>query len=46
MDGLALAQQLRVQGFSRPLLAITARADADAEPQATAAGSMGSCASR
>ncbi len=41
MDGLALAQQLRLQGFTRPLLAITARADADAEPQATAAGFQG-----
>lgn len=41
MDGLALAQQLRLQGFSRPLLAITARADADAEPQAMAAGFHG-----
>ncbi|MGO4223093.1 ATP-binding protein [Lysobacter sp. TAF61] len=41
MDGLALAEQLRAQGFSRPLLAITARADADAEPQATAAGFQG-----
>ncbi|UNK50759.1 ATP-binding protein [Lysobacter sp. S4-A87] len=41
MDGLALAEQLRAQGFSRPLLAITARADADAEPQATAAGFHG-----
>ncbi|GAA5076809.1 ATP-binding protein [Lysobacter panacisoli] len=41
MDGFALAQQLRRQGFSRPLLAITARADADAEPQATATGFQG-----
>ena len=41
MDGLALAQQLRLQGFDRPLLAITARADADAEPQAMAAGFQG-----
>jgi signal transduction histidine kinase len=41
MDGLALAEHLRAQGFSRPLLAITARADADAEPQATAAGFHG-----
>ncbi|HEY0504616.1 MAG TPA: two-component regulator propeller domain-containing protein [Lysobacter sp.] len=41
MDGFALAQQLRLQGFARPLLAITARADADAEPQATAAGFQG-----
>jgi signal transduction histidine kinase/CheY-like chemotaxis protein len=41
MDGLALALHLRSQGFDRPLLAITARADADAEPQATAAGFQG-----
>ncbi|MDR0183063.1 ATP-binding protein [Lysobacter arvi] len=41
MDGLALASQLRLQGFDRPLLAITARADADAEPQAMAAGFQG-----
>lgn len=38
MDGLALARLLRAQGFDRPLVAITARADADAEPQAMAAG--------
>jgi CheY-like chemotaxis protein len=41
LDGLALAQQLRLQGFAQPLLAITARADSDAEPQATAAGFQG-----
>ncbi|MDG2519048.1 ligand-binding sensor domain-containing protein [Lysobacter soli] len=41
MDGLALASHLRMQGFDRPLLAITARADADAEPQAMAAGFQG-----
>lgn len=41
MDGFALAQQLRSQGYARPLLAITARADAEAEPQATAAGFQG-----
>lgn len=41
MDGLALAEQLRLQGFDRPLLAITARADADAEPQAMSAGFKG-----
>ncbi|MBU8976610.1 response regulator [Lysobacter sp. MMG2] len=41
MDGFALAQQLRLQGFTRPLLAITARADAEVEPQATAAGFQG-----
>ncbi|WP_243412193.1 ATP-binding protein [Cognatiluteimonas telluris] len=38
LDGLALARQLRAQGFSAPLLAVTARADADAEPLARAAG--------
>jgi signal transduction histidine kinase/CheY-like chemotaxis protein/sugar lactone lactonase YvrE len=38
IDGLALAQQLRAQGFNAPLLAVTARADANAEPQARAAG--------
>ena len=27
-----------MQGFSRPLVAVTARADADAEPQARRAG--------
>ncbi|MDN5782604.1 MAG: ATP-binding protein, partial [Luteimonas sp.] len=38
LDGLALARQLRTSGFSQPLLAVTARADPDAEPQAVAAG--------
>ncbi|MBX3713524.1 MAG: response regulator [Lysobacter sp.] len=38
MDGLALARHLRMQGFIRPMLAITARADGDAEPQALDAG--------
>ena len=38
LDGLALARQLRAQGFDAPLLAVTARADADAEPLARAAG--------
>jgi len=38
MDGLALARQLRLQGFAPPLIAVTARADADAEQQARAAG--------
>jgi CheY-like chemotaxis protein len=38
MDGLALARLLRAQGFDAPLLAVTARADADAEPQSRAAG--------
>ncbi|WP_240126668.1 hybrid sensor histidine kinase/response regulator [Thermomonas alba] len=38
MDGLALAQTLRAQGFTAPLLAVTARSDAQAEAQARAAG--------
>ncbi|MCC7096135.1 MAG: response regulator, partial [Thermomonas sp.] len=38
MDGLALARALRAQGFTEPLLAVTARSDADAEPSARDAG--------
>jgi signal transduction histidine kinase/sugar lactone lactonase YvrE/ActR/RegA family two-component response regulator len=38
IDGFALAGQLRAQGFAQPLLAVTARADADAEPLAREAG--------
>jgi len=38
LDGLALATQLRAQGLDLPLLAVTARADAQAEPLARAAG--------
>lgn len=38
LDGVALARQLRTLGFTAPLVAITARADADAEPEAMAAG--------
>ncbi len=38
MDGLALARTLRTQGFSAPLLAVTARSDAEAERQAREAG--------
>jgi CheY-like chemotaxis protein len=38
MDGLALARQLRIQGFEPPLIAVTARADAGAEPEAMEAG--------
>ena len=38
INGLDLARQLRAQEFGRPLIAVTARADADAEPQALAAG--------
>jgi len=41
MDGLVLASLLRLQGFEQPLLAITARADADAESQTMAAGFQG-----
>ena len=38
MGGLALARQLRSQAFDAPLVAVTARADAEAEPLAKAAG--------
>jgi len=38
MDGLALARQLRTQGFAAPLLAVTARADGEAEVQTREAG--------
>ncbi|MBJ6978654.1 hybrid sensor histidine kinase/response regulator [Luteimonas sp. MC1895] len=38
ITGLALASQLRAQGFLAPLLAITARADAEAEVVAREAG--------
>jgi CheY-like chemotaxis protein len=38
LDGCALAGQLRASGFAAPMLAITARADAQAEPDALAAG--------
>ncbi|WP_240906238.1 hybrid sensor histidine kinase/response regulator [Thermomonas sp. HDW16] len=38
LDGLALARMLRAQGFAAPLLAVTARSDAEAETQARAAG--------
>ena len=41
IDGLALARQLRAQGFTQPLVAVTARADADAEPLAREAGFNG-----
>jgi CheY-like chemotaxis protein len=41
IDGLALARQLHGLGFGAPLLAVTARADADAEPAARAAGFHG-----
>ena len=38
ITGLALASQLRAGGFTAPLLAVTARADAEAEPLAREAG--------
>lgn len=38
MDGLALAGVMRAQGFSAPLLAVTARSDAGAEAQTRDAG--------
>ena len=38
MDGFALARQLRLGGFDGPLVAVTARADADAEPMSREAG--------
>jgi signal transduction histidine kinase/ActR/RegA family two-component response regulator len=41
LDGLALARQLRAQSFLAPLVAVTARADAEAEPLAQAAGFNG-----
>jgi signal transduction histidine kinase/BarA-like signal transduction histidine kinase len=41
IDGLALARLIRSRGLSLPLLALTARADAEAEPAARAAGMDG-----
>ena len=41
MDGVALARTLRAQGYTAPLLAVTARSDAEAEAQALAAGFNG-----
>ncbi len=38
LDGMALAQHLRQRGITAPLVALTARADAEAEPMARAAG--------
>jgi signal transduction histidine kinase/CheY-like chemotaxis protein len=38
LDGLALAQQLRMRGFPAPLVAITARADGEVEAQVQTAG--------
>jgi signal transduction histidine kinase/ActR/RegA family two-component response regulator len=41
IDGAALVAQLRARGVRFPIVAVTARADADAEPQALAAGCNG-----
>jgi len=38
VDGLRLAELLREQGFKQPLIALTARSDAEAEPASDAAG--------
>ena len=38
IDGCALAEQLRANGFAAPMIAITARADTQAEADAAAAG--------
>lgn len=38
IDGLALAGMMRAHGFAQPLVAVTARADVDAEAAARAAG--------
>jgi len=41
IDGLSLARLIRGRGLTLPMLALTARADADAEPAARAAGMDG-----
>jgi CheY-like chemotaxis protein len=41
LDGFALARLVRERGHDLPLMAITARADAEAEPAARAAGMAG-----
>ncbi len=41
IDGLALARLIRGKGLALPLVALTARADAEAEPAARAAGMGG-----
>lgn len=38
LDGMALARQLRLHGVTTPLIALTARTDAEAEPLAREAG--------
>lgn len=41
IEGAALVAQMRALGVRFPIVAVTARADADAEPQAMAAGCNG-----
>ena len=41
IDGLALVRQLRAMGHALPVIALTARSDAAAEPQARAVGCAG-----
>ncbi len=41
IDGLALVRQLRAMGVALPVIALTARSDPEAEPQARAAGCAG-----
>ncbi|MNN54238.1 Autoinducer 2 sensor kinase/phosphatase LuxQ [compost metagenome] len=41
IDGLALVRQLRAMGHGLPVIALTARSDAAAEPQARAVGCAG-----
>jgi DNA-binding response OmpR family regulator len=38
IDGFGLALQLRTMGYEMPLIAVTARSDAEAEPQARKSG--------
>jgi signal transduction histidine kinase/ActR/RegA family two-component response regulator/streptogramin lyase len=38
LDGFGLALQLKTMGYDMPLIAVTARSDSDAEPQARQAG--------
>jgi signal transduction histidine kinase len=41
IDGFELARLIQAQGYALPLIALTARADADAEPRARDAGMAG-----
>jgi CheY-like chemotaxis protein len=41
IDGLELARLIKAQGHTLPLVALTARADPEAEPLARAAGMSG-----